>query len=166
MGEDKNEEKGLSREEIKKLPESERKAYMSSLGRKKLGYRKDAEEKEGKAKLNTIYEEMIAKIKAIQVDKGPTELDDKIIWLSRATDILQKYGLYRDVRQMDGTLAKLVDSKTRLQLLLENKITTDMVWEQLKEIIEETISDTALKDNLLEKLASRFDTLLQNAASK
>jgi hypothetical protein len=110
-----------------------------------------------------VEKEIAEKMAAIKVEKGVTELDDKVAWLSEAIRILQSYGQAVRVSNLDKVLVDLVETKAKVQLMLENQVTTDTIWAGVVEIVQATVTDEPTKQQLLTKIHEYLSTLIREA---
>jgi len=94
-------------------------------------------------------------------EAGPTKLDGKIEWLSLVIEVLQEFGEYDDVRRLDETLAKLVETRTKVNVLLESKLTTETIWTKLKEIVANAPIDDTGRDFILGAAAAWFNGMTE-----
>ena len=108
-------------------------------------------------------EEITAKLAAIKTEKGITELDDKIAWMSEAIRVIQSYGLAERASNLDKILVAMVDTKTKVQLMLENQVTTDTIWAGIAEILKDSIQDEQIRQQLLTKVHGYLSSLIEEA---
>ncbi len=149
-------------EYIKEMSEDERVELMREIGAEG-GKTTQIKRLEASEASREVEKEIVAKMAAIKVEKGVTELDDKIVWLSEAIKILQSYGQATRVSNLDKVLVSLVETKTKVQLMLEGQVMTDTIWAGVVEIIQTNVTDETIKQTLLTKTHDYLSALIKEA---
>ena len=162
---------------IAAMTPDERRAYLSTLGKRSGESRRKKRLEQGQTTLSqseqierTMAEHLARTTQTTQTipNVPKTELDEKIAWLSAMIEALQEHAplKYNEIRRLDETLAKLVDIRTKVLMVCENQITTTEIWNGVQELITRTVEDEKLRHQLLLQIHGFLNTLIKEALER
>lgn len=115
-------------------------ALGTTGGRPKENRKPDNPTKPNAETWKAIQEEF--KVIGTYLPKGATELDNRIAWLSMATDVLQRHGWAYDVKEFAESISSLIGTKAKVDSALRDILTTDLVYVKVKEIVDDCIPES------------------------